>query len=77
MTDLMDNSNLIRNVAFIGHLHHGKTSFTDCIIEQTHPELSRKEDKPVRTILFRSIFARFLFSETCRIDFLPKGHEKV
>ena len=47
MTDLMDNSNLIRNVAFIGHLHHGKTSFVDCIIEQTHPELSRKDDKPV------------------------------
>lgn len=48
MTDLMDNPNLIRNVAFIGHLHHGKTSFVDCIIEQTHPELSnRKDDKPV------------------------------
>ncbi|KAH9397028.1 U5 small nuclear ribonucleoprotein component [Tyrophagus putrescentiae] len=48
MTDLMDNANLIRNVALIGHLHHGKTSFVDCIIEQTHPELSRKEDKPFR-----------------------------
>nr|XP_046910123.1 116 kDa U5 small nuclear ribonucleoprotein component-like [Dermatophagoides farinae] len=49
MTDLMDNPNLIRNVAFIGHLHHGKTSFVDCIIEQTHPELSnRKDDKPFR-----------------------------
>ena len=48
MTDLMDNPNLIRNVAFIGHLHHGKTTFVDCIIEQTHPELrNRKEDKPV------------------------------
>ncbi|OTF79078.1 hypothetical protein BLA29_014467, partial [Euroglyphus maynei] len=49
MTDLMDNPNLIRNVAFIGHLHHGKTTFVDCIIEQTHPELrNRKEDKPFR-----------------------------
>ncbi|KAI2809549.1 U5 small nuclear ribonucleoprotein component [Blomia tropicalis] len=50
MTDLMDNPNLIRNVAFIGHLHHGKTSFVDCLIEQTHPELSRKDldEKPFR-----------------------------
>lgn len=47
MTDLMDNADLCRNVAFIGHLHHGKTSFTDCIVEQTHPELTRLEDKPV------------------------------
>ena len=35
----MDNSNLIRNVALVGHLHHGKTSFVDCLIEQTHPDL--------------------------------------
>ena len=51
MTDLMDNSNLIRNIAFIGHLHHGKTTFVDCIVEQTHPELYRKEYKPVTLYL--------------------------
>ncbi|KAI1292799.1 U5 small nuclear ribonucleoprotein component [Halotydeus destructor] len=45
MTDLMDNTNLIRNVAFVGHLHHGKTSFTDCLVEQTHPEVSQGEGK--------------------------------
>lgn len=47
MTDLMDNPNLIRNVALIGHLHHGKTTFTDCLIEQTHPEFRTKEEKAV------------------------------
>ena len=37
-----------RNVALIGHLHHGKTSFMDCLMQQTHPDLDTKEDKPLR-----------------------------
>ncbi|KAH6939557.1 hypothetical protein HPB50_019512 [Hyalomma asiaticum] len=48
LTDLMDNSELIRNVALVGHLHHGKTSFVDCLIEQTHPHLRAKECKNLR-----------------------------
>ncbi|CAN7937254.1 unnamed protein product [Ixodes hexagonus] len=48
LTDLMDNSELIRNVALIGHLHHGKTSFVDCLIEQTHPHMRAKECKNLR-----------------------------
>ncbi|RWS13955.1 116 kDa U5 small nuclear ribonucleoprotein component-like protein [Dinothrombium tinctorium] len=48
MADLMDNTDLIRNVAIIGHLHHGKTSFVDCIVEQTHPEVYQKEGKSFR-----------------------------
>lgn len=32
----MDNASLIRNVALVGHLHHGKTTFVDCLIRQTH-----------------------------------------
>lgn len=43
LADLMDNSNLIRNVALVGHLHHGKTSFVDCLMQQTHPDLQSKE----------------------------------
>jgi len=35
----MDNSTLIRNVGIVGQLHHGKTSFVDCLVEQTHPDL--------------------------------------
>ena len=48
MADLMDNANLVRNVALVGHLHHGKSSFVDCLIHQTHPDLQTKEDKPLR-----------------------------
>uniref|UniRef100_T1IT65 116 kDa U5 small nuclear ribonucleoprotein component n=1 Tax=Strigamia maritima TaxID=126957 RepID=T1IT65_STRMM len=48
LADLMDNTDLIRNVALIGHLHHGKTTFVDCVMEQTHPELKQNEDKNLR-----------------------------
>jgi U5 small nuclear ribonucleoprotein component len=30
-------SELIRNIAVIGHLHHGKTSLIDLLVENTHP----------------------------------------
>ena len=49
----MDEPSLIRNVALVGHLHHGKTSIMDCLIEQTHDPkcyqqgvLSRRPDHP-------------------------------
>eukprot|EP01107_Rhizomastix_libera_P001142 TRINITY_DN1199_c0_g1_i2.p1 TRINITY_DN1199_c0_g1~~TRINITY_DN1199_c0_g1_i2.p1 ORF type:complete len:892 (-),score=316.72 TRINITY_DN1199_c0_g1_i2:59-2734(-) len=32
----METPQLIRNVAVIGHLHHGKTSFIDMLVQQTH-----------------------------------------
>ena len=48
MADLMDNANLVRNVALVGHFHHGKSSFIDCLMQQTHPDLASKEDKPLR-----------------------------
>lgn len=48
LADIMDNPNLIRNVALVGHLHHGKTSFVDCLIEQTHPELAVTEGSDLR-----------------------------
>ncbi|GAB6026747.1 U5 small nuclear ribonucleoprotein component [Chamberlinius hualienensis] len=48
LADLMDNTSLIRNVALIGHLHHGKTTFVDCLMEQTHPDLKVKEAKNIR-----------------------------
>ncbi|XP_045456514.1 116 kDa U5 small nuclear ribonucleoprotein component [Melitaea cinxia] len=37
LADMLDNTNLIRNVTLMGHLHNGKTSFVDCLIRQTHP----------------------------------------
>ncbi|KAL9248710.1 110 kDa U5 small nuclear ribonucleoprotein component CLO-like protein [Drosera capensis] len=36
MLGLMSNPNLVRSVALIGHLHHGKTLFMDMLVEQTH-----------------------------------------
>jgi len=53
LADLMDSAELIRTVALVGHLHHGKSSFMDCLMLQTHPELTTGragsgEEKPVR-----------------------------
>lgn len=48
LADLMDTSSLIRNVALIGHLHHGKTTFVDCLIQQTHPGMRSLEEKNLR-----------------------------
>lgn len=36
MVDLMNHPDLIRNIAIVGHLHHGKTSFVDMLIAETH-----------------------------------------
>ncbi|VDO92428.1 unnamed protein product [Soboliphyme baturini] len=48
LADLMDCPLLVRNVALAGHLHHGKTSFVDCLIEQTHPDFVRKSEADTR-----------------------------
>ncbi|CAI9741869.1 kDa U5 small nuclear ribonucleoprotein component-like [Octopus vulgaris] len=48
LADLMDTPDLIRNVTLCGHLHHGKTSFIDCLMEQTHPGLQRVDDNDLR-----------------------------
>ncbi|XP_057673685.1 116 kDa U5 small nuclear ribonucleoprotein component [Corythoichthys intestinalis] len=48
LADLMDSTELIRNVTLCGHLHHGKTCFVDCLIEQTHPEIRKRDDIDLR-----------------------------
>jgi len=48
LADLMDVPELVRNVAFVGHLHHGKTLFTDMLVEQTHPKIKRSGEKDMR-----------------------------
>ena len=44
LADLMDNPELVRCVSFAGHLHHGKTTLCDCLLEQTHPGICFVED---------------------------------
>uniref|UniRef100_A0A0N4ZUV3 Tr-type G domain-containing protein n=1 Tax=Parastrongyloides trichosuri TaxID=131310 RepID=A0A0N4ZUV3_PARTI len=48
LADMMDYPELMRNVAIVGNLHHGKTTFVDCLIEQTHPDFIRADDKDTR-----------------------------
>lgn len=48
LTDLMDTPALIRNVALVGHLHHGTTTFIDCLIRQTHPQFRDMEERNLR-----------------------------
>jgi len=48
LADLMDTPELIRNVAICGHLHHGKTTFCDALVEQTHPGVGSTENKELR-----------------------------
>lgn len=39
LLELLQFPEFIRNVALVGNLHHGKTTFLDTLIEQTHPTL--------------------------------------
>ncbi|KAI9765109.1 MAG: hypothetical protein M1840_007816 [Geoglossum simile] len=45
MTDLMNYPEHIRNVALVGHLHHGKTAFMDMLVLETHDISDRLEKK--------------------------------
>ncbi|KAI0126889.1 P-loop containing nucleoside triphosphate hydrolase protein [Xylariales sp. AK1849] len=45
MTDLMNFPEQIRNIAFAGHLHHGKTSFMDMLVLETHDITERLEKR--------------------------------
>ncbi len=47
LTGLMDNPMLVRNIAVVGNLHHGKTTFLDMLIESTH-EKAWKPEQNVR-----------------------------
>ncbi|PQE20381.1 U5 small nuclear ribonucleo component protein [Rutstroemia sp. NJR-2017a BBW] len=45
MTDLMNFPDQIRNIAFAGHLHHGKTAFMDMLVLETHDITDRLDKK--------------------------------
>lgn len=46
MTDLLNFPELVRNIAVVGHLHHGKTSFVDMLVAETH-DVPINVDQPV------------------------------
>ncbi|KAL1960757.1 hypothetical protein VTO42DRAFT_6587 [Malbranchea cinnamomea] len=43
MTDLQNFPDQIRNIALVGHLHHGKTAFMDTLVMQTHDIAAKLE----------------------------------
>ncbi|KAK5172300.1 uncharacterized protein LTR77_003938 [Saxophila tyrrhenica] len=45
LSDLMSFPEGIRNIALCGHLHHGKTSFLDTLVRQTHDVSKLMEGK--------------------------------
>jgi U5 small nuclear ribonucleoprotein component len=45
---MLDHPNLTRHVCVLGHLHHGKTSLLDVMVQQTHPRLNVKKYMDVR-----------------------------
>ena len=48
MVNLSKNPQLIRNIALVGHLHHGKTMFMDILVEQTHDLADWEFSKGIR-----------------------------
>jgi U5 small nuclear ribonucleoprotein component len=47
--NLMNFPEQIRNVALVGHLHHGKTAFMDMLVKETHPDVGQNENKKPET----------------------------
>lgn len=47
MMDMMNFPEMVRNVAVVGHLHHGKTSLLDMLVYETHV-MDIDVDKPLR-----------------------------
>ena len=48
MMDMMNFPEQIRNIAFAGHLHHGKTALMDMLVLQTHDIAERQEKRTGR-----------------------------
>ena len=53
LLDLANHLESVRNVAVVGHLHHGKTSLVDMLVYETH-KIDWDVDQPVRRPCARS-----------------------
>lgn len=49
--ELMEHPDHVRNVAIVGHLNHGKTSFVDMLVKQTHMVGSNHSNENERELL--------------------------
>ncbi|KAG8849329.1 hypothetical protein FRB96_000865 [Tulasnella sp. 330] len=47
MVDMLQHASMVRNVAVVGHLHHGKTSLLDMLVYETH-KMVWDSDRPLR-----------------------------
>ena len=56
LLDISNHQDSIRNVAVVGHLHHGKTSLIDMLIYETH-KMDWDVDKPVSEYEMRGLLA--------------------
>lgn len=52
LATLVSTPELIRNVAVVGHLHHGKTVLMDMLVEQTHDLVGAAAPTPDRPLRF-------------------------
>lgn len=48
MLQSMENLEFVRNIAVVGHLHHGKTAILDMLVEQSHIGLKAPEKGQLR-----------------------------
>ena len=55
LVNMMSFPQMIRNVAVVGHLHHGKTALLDMLVFETH-KIDWDADKQVRGSLACFIF---------------------
>lgn len=62
LQELAGHQEMIRNLAIIGHLHHGKTSFVDCLVDQTHG-ISKDLSKKVCLVMFIFVLVKNVQAE--------------